>query len=181
MVVLVGTIVLREEENGTYIECSGAHGDRSTLHRHRRDVGRWIGVPIEINFYREARADILRTVSYPNRQIYLAFAAHFGNKDAWPLEGTAVGVFSVLGLAGIRVPFALIVGYLLHGVWDGIHEFNALAGGSLLTPRQTTSVPLAYGFFCATYDVLMGAYFYTRRNDWQAAWRAGSAVTPLRT
>jgi hypothetical protein len=111
---------------------------------------------------------------------YLAFAAHFGNKDAWPLEATAVAVFSVLGLVGIRVPFALIVGYLLHGVWDGIHEFNALAGGSLLSPRQTTSVPLAYGFFCATYDVLMSAYFYTRRDDWQAAWSARSAVSPSR-
>ena len=82
----------------------------------------------------------------PIAGFYLAFAAHFGNKDAWPLEASAVAVFSVLGLVGIRVAFALIAGYLLHGVWDGIHEFNALAGSSLLSPRQTTSVPLAYGF-----------------------------------
>jgi hypothetical protein len=116
----------------------------------------------------------------PIAGFYLAFTAHFGNKDAWPLEATAVGVFSVLGLVGIRVPFALIVGYLLHGVWDGIHEFNALAGGSLLSPRQTTTVPLAYGFFCVSYDVLIAGYFYTRRNDWQAAWSAGPAVTPGR-
>jgi hypothetical protein len=116
----------------------------------------------------------------PIAGFYLAFAAHFGNTDAWPLEATAVAVFSVLGLVGIRVRFALIVGYLLHGVWDGIHEFNALGGGNLLSPRQTSSVPLAYGFFCATYDVLMAAYFYTRRHDWQVAWSAGSAVTQLR-
>ena len=112
----------------------------------------------------------------PIAGFYLAFAAHFGNKDAWPLEATAVAVFSVLGLVGIRVPFALVVGYLLHGVWDGIHEFNALTGGSLLGPRQTTSVPLAYGFSCASYDVLIAGYFYTRRHDWQAAWSAGSAM-----
>ena len=43
----------------------------------------------------------------PIAGFYLAFAAHFGNKDAWPLETTAVAVFSVLGLVGIRVPFAL--------------------------------------------------------------------------
>jgi Family of unknown function (DUF6010) len=116
----------------------------------------------------------------PIAGFYLAFAAHFGDKNAWPLESSAVAVFSVLGLVGIRVPFALIVGYLLHGAWDGIHEFNALAGASLLSPRQTTSVPLAYGFFCATYDVLMAGYFYIRRNDWQAAWSAGSVVTSLR-
>jgi hypothetical protein len=113
----------------------------------------------------------------PIAGFYLAFTAHFGNKDAWPLEAAAVAVFSVLGLVGIRVPFALIVGYLLHGVWDGIHEFNALTGGSLLSPRQTTTVPLGYGFFCVSYDVLIAGYFYTRRNDWQAAWSAGPAVT----
>ena len=36
----------------------------------------------------------------PIAGFYLAFAAHFGNKDAWPLEATAVAVFSALGLVG---------------------------------------------------------------------------------
>ena len=117
----------------------------------------------------------------PIAGFYLAFTAYFGDKDAWQLEATAVAVFAGFGLVGVRVPFALIVGYLLHGLWDGVHEFNAHAECSLLGPRQTTSVPLAYGFFCASYDVLMAAYFYARRSDWQAAWSAGSAVTPLRT
>ena len=83
----------------------------------------------------------------PIAGFYLAFTAYFGDKDAWQLEATAVAVFTVLGIVGVRVSFALIVGYLLHGLWDGVHEFNAHAGGSLLGPRQTTSVPLAYGFF----------------------------------
>src|SRR5262249_237992 len=102
---------------------------------------------------------------------YLAFTAYVENKDAWQLETTAVAVFAVFGLVGVRFSFALIVGYVLHGLWDAVHEFNAHAGASLLGPRQTTSVPLAYGFFCATYDFLMAAYFYTRRSDWHAAWR----------
>ena len=106
----------------------------------------------------------------PIAGFYLAFTAHFGEKDAWQLEATAVAVFTGFGLVGVRVPLALIVGYLLHGLWDAVHEFNAHAGGSLLGPRQTTAVPLAYGFFCATYDVLMATYFYTRRNHWHAAW-----------
>ncbi len=114
----------------------------------------------------------------PIAGFYLAFTAHFGDKDAWQLEAMAVAVFAVFGLVGVRVPFALIVGYLLHGLWDAVHEFNAHAGGSLLGPRQTTSVPLAYGFFCATYDFLMATYFYTRRNHWRAAWSAKAAVTP---
>ena len=91
-----------------------------------------------------------------------------------------MAVFAVFGLVGVRVSFALIVGYLLHGLWDAVHEFNAHAGGSLLGPPQTTSVPLAYGFFCATYDFLMATYFYTRRNHWHAAWSAKAAVTPSR-
>jgi hypothetical protein len=106
----------------------------------------------------------------PIAGFYLAFTAYFGDKDAWQLEATAVGVFSVFGLVGVRVSFALIVGYLLHGLWDVVHEFNAHAGGSLLGARQTTSVPLGYGFFCVTYDLLMATYFYTRRNHWHAAW-----------
>ncbi|MGH9966672.1 MAG: hypothetical protein ACREBG_02400 [Pyrinomonadaceae bacterium] len=61
----------------------------------------------------------------PIAGFYLAFTAHFGDKDAWQLEATAVAVFTVFGLVGVRVPFALIVGYLLHGLWDAVHEFNA--------------------------------------------------------
>ena len=113
----------------------------------------------------------------PIAGFYLAFTAHFGDKDAWRLEASAVAVFTVFGLMGVRVPSALIVGYLLHGLWDVVHEFNAHAGASMLGPRQTTSVPLAYGFFCATYDFLMAIYFYTRRNQWRAAWCGASVTT----
>jgi hypothetical protein len=105
---------------------------------------------------------------------YLAFMAYFGDKGAWRLETTAVAVFAVFGLVGVRVRSVLIVGYLLHGTWDAVHEFNAHAEWSLFGPERTTSVPLAYGFFCATYDVIMAIYFYTRRNHWIAAWRAES-------
>ena len=112
----------------------------------------------------------------PIAGFYLAFTAHFGDKDAWQLEAMAVAVFAVFGLVGARVPFALIVGYLLHGLWDAVHEFNAHAGGSLLGSRQPTSIPLAYGYFCATYDFLMATYFYTRRNQWHTAWNIKSTT-----
>ena len=80
----------------------------------------------------------------PIAGFYLAFTAYYGDKDAWQLEATAVAVFAVCGLVGIRVAFALIIGYVLHGLWDAVHEFNAHAGGTLLGLRQTTSVPLVY-------------------------------------
>ena len=97
---------------------------------------------------------------------YLAFTAYFGNDDAWRLEGAAAAVFAVFGLAGMRVPSALIAGYALHGIWDAVHEFAAQSAAG---PRQMTSIPLAYGYFCATYDFLMAAYFYTRIGDWRKA------------
>ena len=111
---------------------------------------------------------------------YLAFTAHFGDRDARRLEAAAVGVFMVCALVGVRVPFVLIVGYLLHGVWDAVHEFAAHAGATQSGPRQITSVPLGYAFFCATYDVLMATYFYTRRNQWHTAWsiRSTTCQTP---
>src|SRR5258706_6234646 len=65
----------------------------------------------------------------PIAGFYLAFTAHFGDKDTLQLETTAVAMFAVFCLVGVRVPFALIVGYLLHGLLDTVHEFNAHAGG----------------------------------------------------
>src|SRR5499433_3735962 len=49
---------------------------------------------------------------------YLAFAAYFGAATAWRLETAVVVAFAVLGLVGVRLPLALIIGYPLHGLWD---------------------------------------------------------------
>ena len=57
---------------------------------------------------------------------YLAFAAYFGVATAWRLETTAVLAFVAIGLLGARLPFALIVGYPLHGLWDLLHELQAV-------------------------------------------------------
>jgi hypothetical protein len=113
----------------------------------------------------------------PIAGFYLAFTAYFGDTNAWKSEAAAVAVFAVFGLVGVRVSFALIIGYVLHGIWDGIHEFNGHIDGSPVGSGQMTTVPLGYAFFCLTYDFLMAAYFYTRRNQWRAAWRATAAVT----
>src|SRR5215831_13933950 len=59
----------REDKNGIYVERTGAHSDRGTLHRYRRHVGGWIDLPVKANFERKARADIFRIVSYPDRRI----------------------------------------------------------------------------------------------------------------
>ena len=103
---------------------------------------------------------------------YLAFTAYFGVATAWRLETAVVVAFVAIGLLGARLPFALIVGYSLHGLWDLLHEFQAHGAYSAFEPGQLTAIPLAYGVFCAAFDFCMAAYFYARRAEWNAAWKA---------
>ena len=103
---------------------------------------------------------------------YLAFTAYFGDPEAWRLETGAVIVFAVFGVVGIRSPVALIIGYGLHGIWDVVHEIHAYWGASPFGAHELTELPLAYGAFCAAFDLCVAAYFYTRRSEWNAAWKA---------
>ena len=103
---------------------------------------------------------------------YLAFAAYFGIATAWRLETAVVVAFVAIGLLGARLPFALIAGYSLHGLWDLLHELQAHGAYSAFKPGQLTAIPLAYGVFCAAFDFCMAAYFYARRAEWIAARKA---------
>ena len=81
-------------------------------------------------------------------------------------------------MLGARLPFALIVGYPLHGVWDLLHELQAHGAYSGFEPGQLTAVPLAYGVFCAAFDFGIAAYFYRRRAEWGAAWKPQRRPAP---
>ena len=112
----------------------------------------------------------------PIAAFYLAFTAYFGNTGAWPLELKAVAAFTVIALLGLRFPWALVIGYPLHGAWDLLHELQAHSSHDVfLAAGEPTAVPLAYGVFCAVYDLSVSAYAFTRRRLWQAdrAARAG--------
>ena len=98
---------------------------------------------------------------------YLAFNAYFETAGSWRTELTAVAFFSLFGLAGVRFPVALILGYPLHGLWDLLHELNAHGAGQ---DGALTAIPLAYGAFCATFDLGAAVYVYLRRRAWIAAW-----------
>jgi hypothetical protein len=102
---------------------------------------------------------------------YLAFTAYFGVATAWRIETPAVVVFVAISLVGMRLPFALIAGYALHGSWDLLHELHA-HGSSAFAPGQLTAIPLAYGVFCAVFDFAMAAYFYKQRHSWSAERKA---------
>ena len=105
---------------------------------------------------------------------YLAFTAYFGDQEAWRLEAGAVILFAAFGILGLRLPLVLIIGYCLHGIWDVLHEVQAYGRVSPFGAHELTELPLAYGAFCAAYDWCVAAYFYSRRKEWNAAWKAGA-------
>ena len=91
---------------------------------------------------------------------------------AFYLLSPPTSAFVAVALLGARLPFALIIGYPLRGLWDLLHELQAHGAYSVFEPGQVTAIPLAYGVFCAAFDFCMAAYFYTRRAEWGAAWKA---------
>jgi hypothetical protein len=101
---------------------------------------------------------------------YLAFVAYFGNAAALRGETVVVVLFALVGLFGVRLPIALVIGYALHGAWDLVHELHAQGAISTYYLGQLTAVPLAYGVFCAAFDVCIAAYAFKRRDEWSAAW-----------
>jgi len=88
------------------------------------------------------------------------------------MESTAVVLFAVLGLAGTRLPSALILGYPVHGLWDLLHEWHAHAGAVMIAPEQLTPIPLGYGVFCLTFDIGIAVYVGTRKTTWIKDWKA---------
>lgn len=103
---------------------------------------------------------------------YLAFTAYFQIGTAWRMESLAVLAFAVVGAAGARFSALLILGYAAHGVWDLLHELQQHDACSAFAAGAATTVPLAYGVFCAAFDVYIAVYAYLRRPEWDAAWRS---------
>ena len=103
---------------------------------------------------------------------YLAFTAYFGVPTAWRLETAVVVAFVAIALPGARLPFVLIVGYSLHGAWDLLRELQAHGAYFAFDSGQLAPVPLAYGFFCAAFDLCMAAYFNARHAEWNSARKA---------
>jgi hypothetical protein len=101
---------------------------------------------------------------------YLAFGAYFESADAWRVETVAVAAFAVIGLIGVRWSIALMIGYPLHGLWDLLHELSAHGTRVGFEPEQLTAVPLAYGVFCAAFDVCIAVYAWMRRAEWANGW-----------
>ena len=98
---------------------------------------------------------------------YLACAAYFANVSSWRIELIGVIAFSVLGIVGTRYAMVLIFGYSLHGIWDALHELAGHSGFSPFGSGELTAIPLAYGVFCAAFDIAIAAYFVRRKQFWK--------------
>ena len=62
-----------------------------------------------------------------------------------------VSIFFALAYYGYKKNFILIiVGLILHGIWD------------VLFPFFSSTAPEGYGIFCLTVDFLLAMYFYAR-------------------
>lgn len=96
-------------------------------------------------FNPEQEQQCLAAFLVPIAGFYLAFAAYFGAASSWRTETSAVLLFALLGLLGMRSRVALAIGYSLHGVWDVVHEVSAHGVLLGLAPGRLTEIPLAYG------------------------------------
>ena len=105
----------------------------------------------------------------PIAAFYWACIAYFESPQALPLESSAIVLFIGLALAGTKNVWVLTLAYVLHGVWDGVHEFSAHLSMASIDSLKLTEIPLTYGFFCATFDIGIAVYFLSRKKVWDAA------------
>jgi hypothetical protein len=94
---------------------------------------------------------------------YLSFAAYFGvSTRTWQTEVVGVAIFLVCAVAGLFFRSAIAVGYVIHGLWDLSHCLS----GTSIAGLSVTEIPLGYGIFCSTYDLMVAGYLMRSHTTW---------------
>jgi len=102
----------------------------------------------------------------PIALIYIGFCWFFDEPQSLAPEIIGVIGFAALALWAYRsATWILIWAYVLHGLWDVIHEIPL---GSLADVSWAT-VPPGYAAFCLVYDLIIAIYIYRRLEAWNAA------------
>lgn len=134
-------------------------------------VGIVVAIPLTIipthKFLRPRNEKIFYSLTLiPIAFIYLGFSYYYGELSALYAEIIGVILFAILALlAQFLATWILIVAYLVHGLWDLLHEiFVAGIGGGI----PWTEIPPGYAAFCLVYDVIIAFYIYRRRKSWEA-------------
>ncbi|NBC24470.1 MAG: hypothetical protein GVX78_02520 [Bacteroidetes bacterium] len=82
--------------------------------------------------------------------IYYGFAFLSRHKKAMVIEIVVASVFVIMGISGLWfTPWILILGLVLHGLWDIAHHNNSI---------KLAEIPKWYVPFCATYDWVIAIY-----------------------
>lgn len=81
--------------------------------------------------------------------VYFGFAVMDGRRSALLIESAVVLGYLCLVTAGVLVSaWLLVLGYVLHGVWDGLHHNRAFGA----------NIAAWYIPFCVVYDWLMAVF-----------------------
>ena len=117
----------------------------------------WIGLARRLSWRNQVR--LFAVTLFLAGVIYLAFGAFHGPR--WiALEGAGFVLFTLLAWAGLRQPWLLALGWLLHAGWDGILHL------ALEQPVIGPWLPL----LCLPFDLMVAAYL--ARGASRAAGRA---------
>jgi len=85
--------------------------------------------------------------------VYFGFAVSDGSRQAVLIEGGVVLLYLALCACGLWVsPLFLVVGYVLHGLWDLVHQWQLVH----------TKMAAWYVPFCVTYDWIIAAFLLLR-------------------
>ena len=102
----------------------------------------------------------------PIALFYVGFSYYYGNLAALYAEIVAVIIFVVFALLGQLMATRIIAyGYILHGIWDLLHEMF-IAGFGVDIPWS--EVPPGYAAFCLVYDLIIAAYVFKNWQAWDA-------------
>lgn len=83
--------------------------------------------------------------------IYLGFALSEGRKKEIIIEISAMFVFIAIAILGLWIsPYFLIAGYLMHGLWDIVHNPGMIR----------TEVVEWYKVLCMSYDLVMAIFIF---------------------
>ncbi|PHS70549.1 MAG: hypothetical protein COB22_07950 [Cycloclasticus sp.] len=100
----------------------------------------------------------------PIALIFIGFTYYYGDLSALPAE--LIGVLIFLTFALLSQFFAiylLIYAYILHALWDLLHEIFVI---EINTGITWTQVPTGYAAFCLTYDLIIAYYVYLNLERW---------------
>jgi hypothetical protein len=101
---------------------------------------------------------------FPIALIYIGFTYYYADLSALPAELIGVLIFLILSLASQYISTKLLIyAYILHAIWDVLHEIFVK---QLTDNLNWTQVPIGFAAFCFAYDLIVAFYVYRSLGRW---------------